>query len=133
MPDGITWHVVGAPELEAKLTALGEVADAMLEAAGLAAALPIENAWKENVLERAHKTGTYLRSIHSAVLSTGKGSATIIIGTDIDDPPYPVYLEFGTVKMAPRPTAGPAFDNHREEALTEFGDVLRLAFEALCE
>lgn len=47
------------------------------------------------------------------------------IGTDITEPPYPYYLEYGTPKMAPHPSARPAFDENIDEAKEKVVAVLR--------
>ncbi len=55
-------------------------------------------------------TGAYRRSIHIEVLDGGGYSAAVKVGTDITKPPYPMFLEYGTSKMAPHPSARPAWD-----------------------
>jgi len=95
--------------------------------------LLIANAWKQLA---PYKTGTYRRSIHVAgapeltpdfegpllVEPTSKLEAKI--GTNITEPPYPAFLEYGTSRMPPHPSAGPAMDSQRDAVLKEVGDAL---------
>ena len=53
--------------------------------------------------------GRLVGSIHPEVISMGENILEGKVGTDVgdinnpkEDPPYPLYLEFGTSKMAPR-------------------------------
>lgn len=108
--------VIGLDRLQAKLRTLtSEVAKAAVPA-GQAAALPIQDAWKRKA---PVKTGSYRRSIHTEVLEVSDERVVVGIGTDIIDPPYPKFLEFGTARMAPRPSARPAFDENRARAVEE--------------
>jgi HK97 gp10 family phage protein len=121
--------IEGVPEVLAQLNEMdrklsGEVTSAALQAG----ALPIQNRWKELVRDRAHKTGSYMRSIHTEVIAGHMGGRMreAIVGTDIVDPPYPFFLEFGTSRMAPRPTMRPALDEKASEAEAEVIDVLNV-------
>jgi len=95
--------------------------------------LVIANEWKRRA---PIKTGTYRRSIHVAgaaektpdfegtELDEPGDKLTVKIGTNIKEPPYPEFLEYGTSRMPPHPSAGPAMDATREEVLKEVGAVL---------
>ena len=111
--------IEGAPELLAQLNEMdrklsGEVTTAALQAG----ALPIQNRWKELT---PIKTGRYRSSIHTEVIAGMRGGRVreAIVGTDIVAPPYPFYLEFGTSRMAPRPSMRPALDEKADEAVDE--------------
>jgi len=95
--------------------------------------LVIANEWKRRA---PIKTGTYRRSIHVAgaaektpdfegtELDEPGDKLTVKVGTNIKEPPYPQFLEYGTSRMPPHPSAGPAMDATREEVLKEVGAVL---------
>ena len=109
--------------------------EAMVNTAMLAGALLIANEWKRRV---PYRTGTYRRSVHIAGhtgMTPGfKGTAIpepsskliVEIGTNITDPPYPVYLEYGTSRMKARPSAGPALDSTVNDALKEIGEAFKV-------
>jgi hypothetical protein len=52
------------------------------------------------------------------------GAMTALIGTDLTDPPYPYFLEYGTSRMPAYPAARPAFDETRDVALSTVADQL---------
>ncbi len=83
-----------------------------LEAGGLL----IQNRWKELA---PYRTGTYRRSIAMYDKTAGRDSAELIIGTNIIDPPYPFFLEYGTKFMVPHPSAEPAFEQQKNAAARE--------------
>lgn len=114
--------------------------------AGEASALVLENAWKQKVAGYPLvDTGSYLRSIHHEIGAIGDTSAEILVGTDITDPPYPYFQEFGTgafyegaddqavpakgdaamTHLRPRPTARPAWDESQDQMRKEFGTAAR--------
>jgi HK97 gp10 family phage protein len=66
----------------------------------------------------ASDTGALLASIR--VEQTGPLEATAMVGT-----PYAAYLEYGTVKMAPRPYATPAIESIR----AKWGQRMRILYE----
>lgn len=72
-------------------------------------ALELEADWKDAA---PVETGTYRRSIHTETDATPDSS---IVGTNLTNPPYPVYLEFGTGRMAARPSARPAAERARRK------------------
>ncbi|KAA3644556.1 MAG: hypothetical protein DWQ07_14145 [Chloroflexi bacterium] len=117
-------------ELEAAFMRLtAGVKGEALRRAALAGALPIENEWKDLTLEdpTTYKTGTYRRSVHREVVGESDAAVDVAVGTDITDPPYPLFLEFGTSRMAARPKARPAYESKRKEAEKE----TQLAFAEL--
>lgn len=145
--------VVGGAALAAKFRQLEKaVQKQMLEQALVAGALVIQNEWK---MRTPYRTGTYRRSIHigghtelssdfraprekgtgrapagarrdlGARSAAGTAQARVIVGTNLVDPPYPVFLEEGTSKMSARPSAGPAFDAKKDEAVREIGEAFR--------
>lgn len=122
--------LVGLPELRAKVDRFRDQVEDAMAISLEAAALPLENAWKDKISNFYNdagyvgpdgkrglvETGTFLRSIHHERIS----SREVAVGTDIVDPPYPKYLEFGTSRMAPKPTARPALDESAPRMRSEF-------------
>jgi HK97 gp10 family phage protein len=103
-----------------------------LQSAALAGAKPISNGWKDGIQKwPLIKTGTYRRSIHEQVFAAESAPAQVVvaIGTDIVDPPYPMFLEYGTSKMPAKPVGRTALEENKEAAQREFGaaiwDVIR--------
>lgn len=116
--------IVGTPELEAKLKALGDaVSSQHLANAVLAGALVIEGSAKEKAPVR---TGNLRRSIHSAIEESTPTSATATIGTDVF---YAPFQEWGTIFMGAHPFLRPALDEKQREAMM----TIRNAFAALIE
>jgi len=111
--------------VEETRAALDKMSDAMagqeLADALMAGALLIEGYWKKIA---PFKTGEYKRRIGSEVIHQSRDRAEVAIGVDIVDPPYPFFLEYGTSKMAPHPSARPAFDMKKGEAARETVSVL---------
>ena len=94
----------------------------------------IANKAKEIITEKGLiKTGTMRRSIHSEPIDSFD-ELSVRVGTSIEDPPYPFYLEFGTknedgsTKMSAKPFLRPALDESEKEAIKEVGDVLKILF-----
>jgi len=121
-------RIVNIKEFTGQLNKLGAaVEQKTLQGALSAGAKPIIKRWKE--LAR-YKTGTYRRSIHDEPLpSKGLHHAAVQIGTDITDPPYPVFLEFGTSRMPAYPAARPAWDEKIDEAMAEVKNTLKDTLE----
>lgn len=116
-------RLIGRPQLSQRFKQLSaELAGSGLAAAAEAAALPLENRWKELT---PYRTGTYRRSIHHEPPVVTDDRVSVEVGTDITDPPYPFYLEFGTSRMPPHPSARPAVDETQGQIRTEFRDALR--------
>lgn len=93
----------------------------------VAGAMVIEREWKDLMLVEptTYRTGQYRRSVHNQVLESSPTRAVVIVATDIDDPPYPKFLEFGTSRMAARPKARPAYDRKKDEATETAGEVIK--------
>jgi HK97 gp10 family phage protein len=121
-------EITGLEELQHGLRALDrELAGQVIDAALTAGALPIQNAWKQDVAQgpnRAIDTGTYLRSINHELVDDEEGYRSVVIGTNIVDPPYPYFVEYGTRYMAARPAMRTAFDQHKDEAVAEVTGVI---------
>lgn len=99
-------------------------------AALLAAAIFTQSRWKEAIAQfpmhgrHPHvglvDTGSYLRSIMYEFVGT-----SVIIGTDISDPPYPMFLEFGTSRMPAYPHVRPMLDANEGKIIGEIATVLK--------
>ena len=57
-----------------------------------------------------------INSIKSAC-GANMGSVEVVVSTDLTDPPYPLFLEYGTSRMQAYPIARPAFTENIETAL----------------
>jgi HK97 gp10 family phage protein len=82
------------------------------------AAVPMRDAWKRNIRERAYRTGRYYDSIQIEVT----GELEVEVFTDAVNEQghaYPIDLEFGTRFMSARPTWRPAIDETETEALAK--------------
>lgn len=107
----------------------------LLNTSMISGALLIANDWKERA---PYKTGTYRRSVHVAGHSNltpgfageeipeDPNPLIVAVGTFIIDPPYPQFLEYGTSRMQPRPSAGPALEATRDDALKEIGEAFEI-------
>lgn len=56
---------------------------------------------------------------------------TALIGTDLVDPPYPYFLEYGTSRMPAYPAARPAFDERYPEAVKTANAVIGAVLDRL--
>lgn len=131
-------RVVGGAELSRKFRKLEKVVQSrILEAALISGALVIQNEWK---IRAPYKSGNYKRSIHIGghtelapdfqgsdigAQDAEPGRARVVVGTNITDPPYPMFLEYGTSRMSARPSAGPALRSKKSEAVKEVGEAFR--------
>jgi HK97 gp10 family phage protein len=118
----IRMRLVGRPAVSRKIRAMTAALSDALATSAEAAVLPLENRWKELVPVR---TGTYRRSIHHEPPVVMGDQVSIEVGTDIVEPPYPFFLEFGTSRMAPRPSARPALDETQGAVQREFSASMR--------
>ena len=69
-------------------------------------------------------SGDLIRSLLTSV-DTGFSGTEVRMGSTILEPPYPLWLEEGTDKMAPRPWLYPAYEKHRDEAYRRASQALR--------
>lgn len=126
--------IKGIPELLAQFKRLqSSMQGQVLATAALAGLKPIEN---EIIANAPYKTGTYRRSIHSAVVRQGRGSVLAATGTNVA---YAMRLEFGFVgtdslgrnyHQGAQPHIRPAYANNRQAALRETLTVLKLVIQA---
>lgn len=123
MSDVVSMTLRGSKELTALLERLqGQAVVDALTAGLLSGGELFSNAWKKAA---PYKTGTYRRSISPEVRSSEPGNIAVAIGTDITDPPYPMFLEYGTSRMPPHPSMRPAFDENREKISDEVTKAVR--------
>ena len=116
------FKVVGVPEVARALDRMGtEMAGQRLVDATMAGARILSNAWQRIA---PYKTGRYRNSIRPEVTVRQPGFVQVTVGTDIVKPPYPFFLEYGTSKMAPHPSARPAFDETKDKVAQEIHDAL---------
>lgn len=59
-----------------------------------------------------------------AVAGLGRQGAVAYVGTNLTDPPYPFFLEYGTSRMPAYPAARPAFDESMAQAHKTAQDVI---------
>lgn len=122
-------EVIGDKELVAQFRAMKGRGTKLLRTAIQAGALIFQNQWKENIVRYpVVKTGTYLRSVQMEVTAEREGFVEVSVGSDITDPPYPEFLEYGTRRMSARPTARPAFDSTQADVQAEIVDTMRELF-----
>lgn len=83
--------------------------------------------WDDQIVEKhVIDTGRFRNSIDHA-----EEENSTYIGTPIgkegskEDPPYPIYLELGTAKMAARPTLRPAITENADGARNLAEDILK--------
>src|SRR3990172_2728098 len=99
---GVT--IIGLPELKGQLNQLtADMQGPVVEAAVMAGGLPIPKRWEEVT---PLFTRTYRRGIHTEGERDAEGGWAFG-GTDITDPPFPGFLEFGTAPMGAQPSMRP--------------------------
>jgi HK97 gp10 family phage protein len=137
MPVVTGYQVVGA---NAVIRALARLSDAAAEqtlvVAAQAAGIVVQTEWKSLFRSQSdasypgslprRQTGQYAQSIHVEIVEHDRTHAWVAIGPSIIDPPYPLFLEYGTSKMPAHPIARPAWDRSKARALKEMADVLKL-------
>ena len=147
----VTMQIIGTQELALKLNLIKGITRKAVKLGLNEGGRVIQNAAKENIRKnKTIKTGTMLRSIDVRPVNN---ELAVLIGSDISDPPYPTFIEFGTpphvikVKSAsvltdgkgnffgtkvnhpgtqPKPFLRPALDENVNKAEKEIGTVIGL-------
>lgn len=114
----VTFKVTPTAGLKADVAGmLRDVSHQSAIAALNAAGLVVASEWRRAIYDYPLvDTGTYGRSIGVEVTVRDGEHALAIIGTDIVDPPYPFFLEYGTSKMGAKVHARPAVERAEPEA-----------------
>jgi hypothetical protein len=108
----------------ARLVGLPAVLQAAVRRGRVKTAYEAEAHWKERARV---KTGRYRGSIHTDEDATPTSS---VVGTDLTDPLYPFYLEFGTRYMRAYPAATPAAEYARRRFGQNVADEVAKALAA---
>ena len=95
-------EVKGVQECIQRIEAIKGEMPRMAATALLAGALVVNN---DAVRRAPYLTGNLRRSIHPDPVEANNDRVVIEVGTDVE---YAAHLEFGTVRMAPRPYLRPA-------------------------
>jgi len=120
----IRLEYVNVKQFEAQLQQLSmAVASDTIERALTMGGLKIQNEWQR---EAPYKTGTYRKSIHVEYEKLTDYSGAALIGTNLTEPPYPIYLEFGTIHMVANPSGRRAWDQSIDAAGAEIIAVFNL-------
>jgi hypothetical protein len=69
-----------------------------------------DGTWYKTYKGRRLSTGTYARSIHTKLISTYP-YAIARVGSDLVNPPYPFFLEYGTIYIKERLWASDAWES----------------------
>lgn len=104
------------------LKRLGDRIDDAIDNGLDAGAQIVVNDAKENA---PYQTGTFRRSIHHKRIVREAYRRYTQIGSDITNPPYPYFLEYGTSYMAARPTLRPALYNNQDGARQEIVSAVK--------
>ena len=90
----VTMQIIGQKELNLKLNRIKGITKKAVKIGLLQGGNVIKNAAIENIKKNGTiKTRTMSRSLEVKPLA---GELAVLIGSPIDDPPYPTYIEFGT-------------------------------------
>ncbi len=136
----VTMTVIGDKEVRRNLNLLERRQMGLAKAGLMAGGFVISNAAKQIIKEKGlFVTRDMSRSIHPEV---ERGDKSVKIGSDITNPPYPLYVEFGTGPhvqktrngvtsfmhpgMPPRPFLRPALDENKTEAIAAIAATLRI-------
>lgn len=116
--------LIGNAELNRKLNSIKHHMGQLIADSLMVGAMPMNDRWKENIRTwPLVETGAYMRSVHVELVTQSVDSAEVMVGTNLVNPPYPYFLEFGTWAMTPKPVARNALDS-------TWGDVQREAQRA---
>lgn len=104
---------------------LREVSGNSARAAMTAGALVVASEWRNAIYRYPLvETGTYGRSVGFEIVQRDGTNIIAVIGTDIVDPPYPFFLEYGTSRMTAKVHVRPAMDRAMPLAERQMGMVL---------
>lgn len=102
-----------------------DVSDYSARAALSAAALVVASEWRQAIYSYPLvDTGTYGRSIGFDIEKRDGEHVIAVVGTDIVEPPYPFFLEYGTSKMEAKVHARPAVERSEPAAMKQLEMVL---------
>lgn len=137
----VTMQIIGQRDVNLKLNLIKGLTKKAVKIGLMEGGRVVQNAAKENIKKnKTIKTGTMLRSIDIRKVNN---ELAVLIGSDISDPPYPTYIEFGTaphvIKNAwgrgitvnhpgtqPKPFLRPALDENINEIEKEIAQVIRI-------
>ncbi len=89
--------LLGEKELGFKLKLLKKLTNTQIKAGLRAGGSIISNAAKDNITKQGLiKSGTMKRSVHVVTPGRKGGGIFVQVGTNITNPPYPAYHEFGS-------------------------------------
>lgn len=112
--------LLGSEVLTRKLNRIKGGLSQLIADSLMVGAMPLNDRWKENIQQwPLVRTGAYMRSVHVELVSQGPQSAEVMVGTNLVDPPYPYFLEFGTWAMTPKPVARNALDATYDDVVRE--------------
>ena len=136
--------ILGEKELGIKLKLLKKLTNVQIKAGLRSGGNLISNAAKENITKHGLiKTGTMKRSVHAETPGRKGQGIFVQIGTNITNPAYPAFHEFGSgpylIRNAygrgitvthpgypARPWLRPALDNNRSKAIKEISNALKV-------
>lgn len=136
--------ILGEKELGINLKQLKRLTNVQIKAGLRAGGNIISNAAKENITKQGLiKTGTMKRSVHVETPGRKGGGAFVQIGTNITNPAYPAFHEFGSgpylIRNAfgrgitvthpgypARPWLRPALDDNQSKAIKEISSSLKV-------
>lgn len=136
--------ILGEKELGIKLNLLKKLTNVQIKAGLRSGGDIISNAAKKNITKHGLiKTGTMKRSVHVETPGRKGGEIFVQVGTNITNPPYPAYHEFGSGPYSipnafgrgitvthpgypARPWLRPALDDNQSKAIKEISDSLKV-------
>lgn len=114
---------------------LHEARVAGLTAAGMRIVRAVQDGLRGGYTSGAFVTGTNTSSVVMTEPQRLRGVWAVLIGTSIDDPPYPVYWELGHLSIFSgrwerKEVWGPALRNNADKAQAAFVRVFRRTLDA---
>jgi len=120
----VTTKVTGLPNLRRAFEGLDDAVRGIARDAAEAGAEKIAAAWRDRAPqgEGDHPGPSYRDAIDVRPRKNRNGARATVAARTYR--PYPYFLEYGTSKMAARPSAIPAYDAARDEAIDAAGAKL---------